>query len=160
MLWNVLSGGKTVLIENQCPRYMTSTNNLREEKPTTHPVLQTEHGHLNANALAIPLHQSALYLRPVGLTYFEDGLIYKMVLLQNVICGAPGWLSWKRMWLLILGLMFEPHIGCRDYLNKYIFKKCHLHGEGLSSGYKMSEIPGKNLGSSEGVQRLFIKNGL
>lgn len=36
------------------------------------------------------------------------------------INGAPIWLSPWSMRLLILGLWFEPHIGCRDCLNKEI----------------------------------------
>ena len=34
------------------------------------------------------------------------------------LIGVPGWLSWRNMWLLILGFWVKPHTGCRDYLSK------------------------------------------
>lgn len=37
--------------------------------------------------------------------------------------GAPGWLSWERMQVLISGCKLKFHAGYRDYLKVKIFKK-------------------------------------
>ena len=40
------------------------------------------------------------------------------ILCFEFLSGAPSWLSWKSVQLLILCHEFEPHVGCREYLNK------------------------------------------
>ena len=48
---------------------------------------------------------------------------------------VPGWLIRMSMQLLISGFEFEPHVGCRDYLNNKTERK-----EGRKEGRKEKKV--------------------